>query len=81
MRLMCDFSLEFAPVEAEFGIRFTEKFAPNLARLDEFVPDRLVERDDHAIRVTEAGRLFIRNIAMCFDAYTAAAEGRHSKTI
>jgi oxygen-independent coproporphyrinogen-3 oxidase len=81
MRLMCDFSLEFAPVEAEFGIRFTEKFEPNLARLDEFVPDRLVERDDHAIRVTEAGRLFIRNIAMCFDAYTAAAEGRHSKTI
>jgi oxygen-independent coproporphyrinogen-3 oxidase len=81
MRLMCDFSLEFAAVEAEFGIRFAEKFAPNLARLAEFVPDRLVELDDHAIRVTEDGRLFIRNIAMCFDAYTAATEGRHSKTI
>jgi oxygen-independent coproporphyrinogen-3 oxidase len=81
MRLMCDFSLEIAPIEAEFGIRFTEKFAPSLARLDEFVPDRLVERDEQVIRVTEAGRLFIRNIAMCFDAYTAATEGRHSKTI
>lgn len=81
MHLMCDFGLEFAPVESEFGLRFTEHFAPSLARLDEFVADGLVERNEHSIRVTEAGRLFIRNIALCFDAYTAAAEGRHSKTI
>jgi hypothetical protein len=32
--------------------------------------------------VTEAGRLFIRNVAMCFDAtLPAAGERRHSTTI
>ncbi len=81
MRLMCDFGLEFAPVESEFGLSFAEHFGPSLARLDEFVADGLVERNGRSIRVTEAGRLFIRNIAMCFDAYTAPTEGRHSKTI
>jgi coproporphyrinogen III oxidase-like Fe-S oxidoreductase len=34
------------------------------------------------LEVTDAGRLFIRNIAMCFDNTLGAAnERRHSKTI
>ncbi len=81
MRLMCDFGLETAPVEERFGIDFAQKFARSLERLDEFVSDGLAAIDEGAIRVTPAGRLFIRNIAMCFDAYTAPEEGRHSKTI
>ncbi|MBU3664692.1 MAG: oxygen-independent coproporphyrinogen III oxidase [Chthoniobacterales bacterium] len=81
MRLMCDFSLDFAPVEEQSGTNFAQKFADSLARLGEFADDGLVEIGERNIRVTESGRLFIRNIAMCFDAYTAPAEGRHSKTI
>ena len=81
MRLMCDFALEFAPVEAEFGVDFVPHFEAGLARLGGFTADGLVEFDAKRITVTEAGRLFIRNIAMCFDAYTAPGEGRHSKTI
>ena len=81
MRLMCDFGLAFAPVEERFGIVFARDFAPNLERLREFADDGLVEIGDGGIRVTETGRLFIRNIAMCFDAYVAPAGGRHSKTI
>ena len=81
MRLMCDFGLETAAVGERFGIDFAQKFAASLDRLGEFVADGLVEIDESAIRVTPAGRLFIRNIAMCFDAYTAPGEGRHSKTI
>jgi oxygen-independent coproporphyrinogen-3 oxidase len=81
MRLMCDFRLEFAPVEEMFGLDFTSHFAGSLDRLEEFAADALVERDGSGFTVTEAGRLFIRNIAMCFDAYTAPGEGRHSKTI
>lgn len=81
MRLMCDFGLEFAPVEAEFGVDFGPHFEASLARLGEFAADGLVECDAQRITVTAAGRLFIRNIAMCFDAYTAPGEGRHSKTI
>ena len=81
MRLMCDFALEFAPVEERFGINFRDKFSAALERMHEFTADGLAEIGEKGIRVTAAGRLFIRNIAMCFDAYTAPTEGRHSKTI
>jgi len=81
MRLMCDFVLEYAPIEREFGIDFVGHFAGSLEKLADFRTDGLVEDGAGNLRVTEAGRLFIRNIAMCFDAYTATSEGRHSKTI
>ncbi|MBJ7259403.1 MAG: oxygen-independent coproporphyrinogen III oxidase [Chthoniobacterales bacterium] len=81
MRLMCDFGLEFGQVEQLYGILFAEKFSDSLAQLRSFAEDGLVELDERSLRVTEAGRLFIRNIAMCFDAYTVPGEGRHSKTI
>ena len=81
MRLMCDFALDYAPIENEFGVSFAEHFAGSLEKLSDFRTDGLVEDDARGMRVTEAGRLFIRNIAMCFDAYAAPGEGRHSKTI
>ena len=81
MRLMCDFALDVVMVEEQFGIRFREKFSGALERLGEFIADGLVELDAGGLRVTSSGRLFIRNIAMCFDSYTAPTEGRHSKTI
>jgi oxygen-independent coproporphyrinogen-3 oxidase len=81
MRLMCDFALDYAPIENEFGVSFTKHFAGSLEKLSDFRTDGLVEDDARGMRVTEAGRLFIRNIAMCFDAYAAPGEGRHSKTI
>lgn len=80
-RLMCDFRLDGAAVGEHFGIRFAAHFADSLARLREFAGDGLVGLDGDTIVVTDAGRLFIRNIAMCFDAYMQAGEGRHSKTI
>jgi oxygen-independent coproporphyrinogen-3 oxidase len=81
MRLMCDFRLDFAAVEERFPVRFAEKFTASLAALGEFAADGLVELPGDAIVVTGPGRLFIRNIAMCFDAYAQTGEGRHSKTI
>jgi len=44
----------------------------------------LVRLSPARIEVTELGRFFLRNIAMCFDAYLEAAETakpRYSKTI
>jgi oxygen-independent coproporphyrinogen-3 oxidase len=37
--------------------------------LNEFVEDGLVELSGDKIKVSLMGRLVIRNIAMCFDAY------------
>jgi len=42
--------------------------AEGLARLDEMVRDRLVAIDGCVVRMTEAGRPFVRNACMAFDA-------------
>jgi len=48
----------------------------------ELEADGLVRREPGRLQVTDAGRLFIRNIAMCFDNTLApVGERRHSRTI
>ncbi|ANI29798.1 coproporphyrinogen III oxidase [Yersinia entomophaga] len=67
--LICHFQLNYAPIEQQYGIRFADYFAEDLALLAQFEDDGLVERDETGIRVTSRGRLLIRNICMCFDIY------------
>ena len=43
--------------------------------------DELVEITPRSINITELGRLFIRNVAMHFDAYLQEKETRFSRTI
>lgn len=69
MRLMCDLELSVPSVEHLFGIRFAEYFASSLERLRPFVDDGLVEILPGRIAIAGPGRLLLRNIAMCFDAY------------
>jgi len=82
MRTMCDLSLDFAAMSQKLGINFEQHFASELALLAPFEADGLVKRTPTGLEVTDGGRLFIRNIAMCFDNTLGAAnERRHSKTI
>ncbi len=82
MRTMCDLSLDFAAMSQSLGINFEEHFAAELASLAPYEADGLVRRTPGGIEVTDAGRLFIRNIAMCFDNLLVPGnERRHSKTI
>ena len=82
MRTMCDLSLDFATMSARLGINFEQHFASELAMLAPFEADGLVKRVPGGLEVTDTGRLFIRNIAMCFDNTLAPlGERRHSKTI
>jgi oxygen-independent coproporphyrinogen III oxidase len=82
MRVMCDLSLDFAAMSRKLGINFEQHFAKELATLAPFEADGLVKRSAGGLEVTDAGRLFIRNIAMSFDNTLApAGERRHSKTI
>ncbi|MBL1375771.1 oxygen-independent coproporphyrinogen III oxidase [Zobellella iuensis] len=67
--LICNFELELAPLEREYGIRFADYFAEDIALLQTFVDDGLVQVDAGAIRVAPKGRLLIRNICMCFDVH------------
>ncbi|MGP7734772.1 oxygen-independent coproporphyrinogen III oxidase [Oceanimonas smirnovii] len=68
--LICNFELEFAPLEAQYGIIFNDYFAEDFELLQTFVDDGLVVREAGHISVTPKGRLLIRNICMCFDVYS-----------
>jgi oxygen-independent coproporphyrinogen-3 oxidase len=82
MRVMCDLSLDYAAMSRKLDIDFERHFASELAALEPFEADGLVKRSPAGVEVTDTGRLFIRNIAMCFDNTLApAAERRHSRTI
>jgi len=69
MTLMCDLELDTASVSSRFDIDFDQYFKDALSRLDEFIRDGVAERTPGRIRINEQGRLVIRTIAMCFDAY------------
>lgn len=84
MKLMCDFELEFDAVEREFSIDFHGYFSGSLAKLEPLLADGLLTMDGGRLAVTEIGRLLIRNIAMCFDAYLDDMQSRgqrFSKTV
>ncbi len=68
-RLMCDMELDKAAIEKQFGISFDGYFGDALRKLEAFVPDGLVTLTKEKVVVNGLGRLIIRNIAMCFDAY------------
>ncbi len=67
--LICNFSLRFADIEARYQLDFGRYFAADLALLQTFVDDGLVQLSPDGIRVGTTGRLLIRNICMCFDSY------------
>jgi oxygen-independent coproporphyrinogen-3 oxidase len=85
-RIMCHAELRADEFEARFGVSFANRFARELAQLDQAVEDGLVERSsDGSLLVKPVGRLLVRNVAMVFDAYLAdqqrASEPMFSKTV
>lgn len=69
--LMCQFAIEKKAFEKLFGISFDDYFALELSRL----PSIVVHTDTH-LKVTDQGKLFIRNVASIFDPYYS--EGKPS---
>jgi len=82
MRLMCDLELDYAVMSKFLGVDFAQHFAAELDSLDDLEADGLVLKTPAGLFVTDLGRLFIRNIAMCFDRYAPMRKESHfSKTI
>ena len=76
---MCNFHVDGAALAERFGITLAGAFAPELARLfaeDGLAADGMVTMKGDSLTVTPRGRLFVRNVAMVFDTYLAAHEGR-----
>lgn len=82
-RVMCDLELDFAAFGSEWGVTFSDYFADALTSLRPLADDGLVTVTSGRIDVTPSGRLFLRNIGMCFDRYLKEAtteQPRYSKT-
>ena len=81
-RLMCDLSLDYDDLSSNLDINFREEFATTLEGLEDMENDGLLRRNESGLTVTDAGRLFIRNIAMRFDPeIESSSTTRYSRTI
>ena len=83
MHIMCNLYVDYATLSTELGVDFADYFKDDLASLDDLEQDGLLQREQNGLRVTGLGRLFIRIIAMRFDAYLQAEQrkGRYSQTV
>ncbi|WP_049621976.1 oxygen-independent coproporphyrinogen III oxidase [Frateuria defendens] len=81
-QLMCHGELDTGAFGRRHGLIFACHFATALARLRPLADDGLVTFERGVIRVTPRGRLLLRIVAMCFDAYLdAPAAARYSRAI
>ena len=72
MNLLCHGVVVKREIESEFGIAFDSYFRDALARLEDCREDGLVELAADRITATALGRVFLRNLAMPFDAHLPA---------
>jgi oxygen-independent coproporphyrinogen-3 oxidase len=85
-QLMCNFHVDYATVETQFGVRFDDYFRGELDELSAAggpVTDGFLDIGRRALDVSARGRLFVRNICMTFDRYLPAHQGKpvFSRTI
>ncbi|MCB4757655.1 MAG: oxygen-independent coproporphyrinogen III oxidase [Elusimicrobia bacterium] len=71
--LLCHTVVIKSEIEDEFGIDFDRYFDASLKDLKEPEKDGLVQVSKSEIRPTLLGRVFLRNLAMAFDAYLPKA--------
>ena len=69
-QLICNFKLDYQPIEQQYQIDFNTHFAEDLALLQPLANDGLLDINAGNIQVSAKGRLLIRNICLCFDTYS-----------
>lgn len=80
-QLICHFHLNFATIEEQFGIDFSDYFNDELQGLQQMQQDGLLHLSEQGIEIQPAGRLLIRNICMVFDRYLAEKRQQFSRVI
>ena len=83
MHIMCNLYIDYARLSNEMDIDFAKHFKADIASLDDLEADGLVRREANGLHVTPLGRLFIRIVAMRFDAYLqdGKRKGQYSQTV
>ncbi len=82
--LMCQFQLDKVNFQTIFGTSFDIYFENEQKHLKHCQEEGLLEEVGSTLKVTEIGKIFIRNICMGFDAYLqkkATPQQRFSRTI
>ncbi|MBX3485460.1 oxygen-independent coproporphyrinogen III oxidase [Phenylobacterium sp.] len=79
-RLMCDLAVDLADVCVRHD-RDPRELSEAMGRLAPFVADGLVAIDGGHVEVLGPGRLVVRSICACFDAYFAPDATRHSRAL
>ena len=72
-RLMCGFEADLGPADGTLEV--------DRGTLAEMARDGLVVGDGSRLRVTEAGRPYVRTVAACFDRYLSSRAGRHTQAV
>jgi oxygen-independent coproporphyrinogen-3 oxidase len=67
--LICGLRVEFDWFESWYRERFWDYFAEERGMLRRMEADALIEVDDGCLRITDRGRLLVRNVCMVFDVY------------
>lgn len=82
-QIMCRGEVDRRRVEDRHGLVFDQYFPDALSELSALADDGLVELPDTRIVATSRGRLLLRTIAMCFDAYLKKKPDRprHSRIV
>lgn len=83
LELFCTFHADLDALSRRFDIDAADYFAGEFSRLAPLAEDGLVSWDGKEIRVSDTGRIFIRNICMVFDRHLEAGKARqaYSRTI
>ena len=79
-RLMCDFSVDFADLDARFGAACRPAIRAAMRKMASD-PFGLASLEGDRLRVSETGRPFTRIVASWFDAYLDEGEVRYSKAV
>ncbi|WP_370569136.1 oxygen-independent coproporphyrinogen III oxidase [Limnobacter humi] len=81
MALLCQGEIHFSDFSQAFWIDFPQHFALELGLLRPFEDAGLLMLGPDGVRVTDLGWLFIRPMAMCFDAYAGRPQIERSKLL
>ncbi|MBO3462528.1 oxygen-independent coproporphyrinogen III oxidase [Aetokthonos hydrillicola Thurmond2011] len=81
MHIMSNLALDKQDIEQKYNISFDNYFFHELEKLGCLEKDGLVELSTKHIKITDIGRLLVRNIAVIFDTYKTTQDKKFSRAI
>ena len=81
MEIMCRNVIDLDRFEEAWSVDPQNYFGNELSRLGPFIADGLLNEVPSGLELTDGGRLFLRNIALEFDARIASEAHRYSRAI